>query len=221
MLERIRSSDDGLAMWGAGLVALPARANLEKRKVDADPFYVWLFIQVTEVGGALRVDPDGIRADLSIRTAAHYQDAQQAALSPLLQQIARGQAVEADAFTRLAAVHPGTELAGDLSQGRTGSLVPVVAGAFVGAAGVELARTLTAAARAGEEVVAAYEDVVEAACRCKDAECADRARERYRSWEEHHGQTTVDTLSLARLRELSQQLESCLAPFVSDDEGGE
>ncbi len=220
MLERVRTGDDGLAMWGAGLFAPLARANLAKQTIEADPFYLWLFFQVTETGGALRVDPDGIRAELAIRTAAHYDEKVQAALAPLLVRVARREEVAADAFGHLAAAHPGSELAADLSQGSAGPAVPLVAGAFVGAAAVELGRQLSAMAKAGEVVVSAYQDAVDAACRCKDRECGERAAARLQAWEERHGETVVDALSLTRIGELSREAEACLAPFFPEEEEG-
>ena len=220
MLERVRAGDDGLAMWGSGLFALLARANLATRSSSPDPFFAWLLLQVTESGGAIRVDPDGIRAELTIRTAAAYDDPAQAALAPLLVRLARGEDVGADAFDRLSAAHSRSRLADDLAQGSGGSVVPLLAGIFVALAGVEFGREMSAAAAAGEEVVRAYEEVVEKACRCKDAGCAERAVERLQAWEAQHGETAVDALSLARITELTRESSACLAPFFPDQEEG-
>ena len=221
-LDRVRTGDDGLAMWGAGLFAPMVDGNRASRTIPVDPFVLWLFLQVTESGGALRVDPDGIRAELSIATTWQYEDRAQAALAPLLARVARSEEVGAAAFRALAAAHPDSRLAADLAEGGGGAAVPISSAAVIGAAGLELGRQIAAMASAGQEVLSAYEEVVEAACRCKDAPCAERAVERYESWERRHGETVVDALTLARVKELSRQYETCLTPFFPDgEEAGE
>ena len=179
-----------------------------------------MLLQVTETGGAIRVDPDGIRAELEIKTLASYPDGLQAAAAPLLVRVAKSEDVGTAAFRDLAAAQAGNRLGADLAEGSAGPLVPLAAGAFVGASAIELSRQLSALAQAGAEVVGAYQDAVEAVCRCKDAECAQRGVERLEAWEKRHGETVVDGLSLARIGELSREAESCLAPFVPDGEEG-
>ncbi len=219
LLERVRTGDDGVAVWGSGVTAKLARANLARQAVKADPFYLWTFLQLSEIGGILRIDPDGIHGELSIRTAASYEQPEQAALAPLTGRLARGESVEASAFDRLTSDHARGRLAVDLAEGNSGLVVPVVASIFVGAGAVSLVRELSAMSRAGAEVVSAYEDVVEKACSCKDADCAEKAVERHDEWTKRHGETVVDPLTLSRIGELTREYETCLAPFASAEEG--
>jgi hypothetical protein len=215
MLARIRRGEEGLAMWGSGLLVSLLDDQPLKDLEGYAALSIWLWLHVDETSGTVRVDPDGIRGELQLGTIWDYDQASLAQIEPVLRRIVEGDAGAAREVSGLAGKHP--MLAADLAHGRQGVLVPLLSGVFVGATARELFKSLAGAIAAGAEVVEAYEKVVELGCRCKDAECAERAVERFQKWEATHGEVEVDNASLARIGELTEEWNRCIGPFYPDD----
>lgn len=216
-LARLRKGEDGLALFGSGLFA-QLWALTPASTLDEDgQLGLWLLLHVTESAGWLRVDGDGLRAELRVATTWQYDDPTIAAIEPIFRRMVTGEPAAGAELGKLPAARQGGPLARDLARGKAGSVVPLVAGLLIVRVGAEAVSAVSAAKLAGVEVLDDFEEVAEGACRCKDAECAEKAAARYDKWNAKHGETKVDNAAAARLEEMAAEYHKCMAPFVSEE----
>lgn len=215
-LARLRRGEDAVSLYGSGLIAQLASLAPTRTIREQEQIGLWLLLHVTESSGLLRFDGDGIRGEIRVATTWAYDAPTIAALEPIFRRMAVGELDAGAELGKLAAASPGGPLARDLARGKAGSAVPLVAGLVIARSGAAYVGNLIAARGAAVQVLDDFEEVVEAACRCKDAECAERAAARYDEWNAQHGETKIDNDSIARFKEMVAEYSKCMEPFVSD-----
>jgi hypothetical protein len=207
VMARLRRGEDGLVLWGSGLLAQlmsGRRPNLPQGR-----FALWAGLHIDESAGWLRFDEDGIRAELRLGSVLRYDQADAASVEPILRRLAGGEDVAAE-LERIAASRPNGALARDLARGRNGALVPVLSAVVVAKLGAVVAEQFAATRAAGAGALSAMEEVAEAACRCRSAECAERAAERYQEWENTWGKEMIHQEYWERVRESAAEAAGCI-----------
>jgi hypothetical protein len=132
VVAHMREGRDLVATFGAGIMASAiATAATFPTFEGEDRFYVWLFLHFTESSAWLRVDRDGLRAELRLATTWRYDRDTIAAVEPILRRMVTGEPAAGVELEQLAAARRGGALAVDLARGKVGPAFPVMTGVLV------------------------------------------------------------------------------------------